>query len=213
MHRSTAFFVRTALVALVTTLAACDDFFIRRGDDDEQGSPGSASNEAVAKKCGKMKFDTDHASTIKSLSTTLDVKVQIIPAKNSFKYKMEHLASKHGRIIAKITNTGNDAWDAMALSGESSSCWYVWQDKQGRLQSRFVSLPKTENDQVKDVADKFFDIVYNQPPEGHINDEAVWDKPYPLLASAEPVALDSIMRGGGTGWTTCLMNGCCRSRQ
>jgi hypothetical protein len=200
----------TAGIFLALFLSACGLFGVRGRDQD---APKSSSNSDVAARCREMTWATAYASAYQPLDGAGQVIVQITPASLSSKTKASALHHRRGRIIAKVENRGSGVWPKMALTGNSTSCWYVWEGKDGQLRSKFV--PQTG---VGDSAlDADFDIQYQTADHGR--DESAWNKPFRIgmvdsLAPA-PVQLDSaaLIFRGNTGWTTCLINGCCRTRQ
>lgn len=211
MHRNPGSF-GTCIVLAGVVLAACaprpeaDD-----GAVNDQGPPDGSSPQQVARKCATMRWDTAGASVVQALDAAGTVRVRIYPATQSSKTKLKQLVSRRGRIIAKVQNEGNGAWPTMALSGnQGASCWYVWGDNDDRLRSKFVAL-----DGSAQYVDPLFDIYFHDVD--HPADKSEWNKPFPIvqeqsespfrLAATRPQVLVN------TGWTTCLLNGCCRSRQ
>ena len=180
----------------------------------DQGEPRDTTKAEIIAKCQSMTFDTSKASVVQPLDSAGTVLVKIIPADSGYKTKLKHLASKKGRIIAKVVNEGDGTWRSMALVGKSASCWFVWGDKDERLLSKFV--PLNGGDEAPDAS---FDIEFHRPD--HTADLAQWNRPFMggMTDSIGPSQVppsqlqDTIMRGPDYGWTTCLVNGCCRSRQ
>ena len=191
---------------------------------NDQGPPDDSTVAEVIKKCNSMDFDTAHPSAIQQLDANGQVMVQIFAAKKSSKTKLSQLGSKKGRIIAKVHNSGAVGWPGMALTGNGDACWYVWGSGQDEiLKSRFVSL-----NGASPTDPATFEIDFHTDP--HQYDEAKW---YPTFVTKKAMggsaALDrntlfqlaSFPRlqsgdttgSGSTGWTTCLLSGCCRSRQ
>src|SRR5262245_21387847 len=172
--------------------------------------PKSFKMADVAEKCRNMNFREDKASAAQKLAD--GVVVRIIPAAQSSKYKLSQLA--RGRIIAKVRNEESGDWPRMALYGKDEACWYIWADDDGRIQSKFVRLSGTG-----EAPDYGFDIQFHQ--NNHADDAAEWNKKFGAMMDTgmSPFRLagfsvqDSTFETGNTGWTTCLLNGCCRSRQ
>ena len=173
--------------------------------------PKSFALKDVAEKCANMNFREDKASAAQRLAA--GVLVRIIPATASSKYKYKQLA--RGRIIAKVRNEETGQWPQMALYGREEACWYVWADDDDRLHSKFVRM-----NGAGEAPDYGFDIQFHK--DDHPDDAAEWNKKFGTMTSTaadSPFRLagfsvqDSTFETGNTGWTTCLLNGCCRSRQ
>jgi hypothetical protein len=172
-------------------------------------APKSSAMADVAEKCRTMNFREEKASGPQMLGT--GVVVRIIPADKSSKYKFKQLAK--GRIIAKVRNEEAGTWQGMALYGREEACWYVWADDDDRLHSKFVNKNGTG-----EAPDYGFDIQFHR--DDHPDDAAEWNKKFEVMMATESPfrlagfrAQGDTTRSGNTGWTTCLLNGCCRSRQ
>jgi hypothetical protein len=175
----------------------------------DQDAPKSYAMADVADKCRTTTFAEDKASS--PLQLVPGVLVRIIPAERSSKYKFSQLAK--GRIIAKVRNEETGNWPGMALYGKEEACWYVWADGDDRLHSKFVR--KNGDGEAPDFG---FDIQFHK--DDHPDDAAEWNKKFDAMLDTEnPFRLATFRaqgdttRSGNTGWTTCLLNGCCRSRQ
>jgi len=175
-------------------------------------APKSFSMADVADKCRStsQRFAEDKKSD--TLRFGNGVLLRIIPAEMSSKFKYSHLAK--GRIIAKIRNEETGQWPNMAIYGKEESCWYVWADDDERLHSKFVRMNGTG-----EAPDLVFDIQFHE--HDHQADGAEWNRKFEAMLETEnPFRLaafraqgDTTRGTGNTGWTTCLLNGCCRSRQ
>jgi hypothetical protein len=218
MRRNMGLFVGITGGMLVILLAACDKFFSRASDD--QGPPDGISAAQIASKCRKMDFDTTPAnsSEIKDIKNDGTVMVRIFAAKQSVKTKVKDLASKKGRIIGKAVNYGTAEWRLMALAPSDTSCWHAWMDDKGIVHAQWVGLTNEGGKDYIVQLDDGFGIKFHEG--GHTTDKAQWNPPGEearsdredifRLASAEP---EQVFRSGNVGWTTCLVSGCCRSRQ
>jgi len=180
----------------------------------DQGAPGGVDPAKVASKCRSMQFDNARSSIVKDLKNDGSVLIKIVPAKKSIHTRLKDLASPRGRVIGIAVNTGNSPWPLMAVAANDTSCWHVWMDNEDVLHAQWVSIKGTGQPQPDDA----FDITFH--PTKHAVDSSEWnpreisERPLPAslfhLASAGTV---QVLRTGNTGWTTCLINGCCRSRQ
>lgn len=175
-------------------------------------APASAGKSDVLAKCTKTEFVETASSDPYTVAT--NVVVRVIPAKGSHRFKMSQL--EKGRIIAKVRNEGTAAYPALALLPRGESCWFVWYDD-ARLQvvSKFIA---TEGG--AEAEDDNFHIDIH--PTTHPAEKGEWKKPADVatltppglfhLAGFQPAGEDST-GGGPYMWTTCLTNGCCRTRQ
>jgi len=195
------------------SLSACH-LGSRMAFGNDQGGPTGSKQKQVQNKCRRMVFDTTNASAVQPLDEAGLVKVKIYPAVLSSKTKASQLASSKGRVIARVVNEGTGDWPGMALKAGSTSCWYVWEDDTGKLRSKFVAL--VGEDQHDDAV---FDVDY--PGSDHEHDESAWNPPARIGMAGGDVPVQLAVAGNSantalifnTGWTTCLINGCCRSRQ
>ena len=80
------------------------------------------------------------------------------------------------------------------------------------MRSKLVAL-----DGSREMIDKYFDIEFH--PNDHLVDSSEWNPP-PRTAMSDREHLFRLASSASasqflfnTGWTTCLINGCCRSRQ
>lgn len=217
MHRTlgisgsiTAALLSVSLLACAKTRPPVDEVV-----ELDQGGPDSPDFADVVKKCRDMAFDETKASAVQRLDPAGRVMVRIIPATRSSKTKLSQLSSRKGRVVAKVVNEGDGDWRFMALKGRSESCWYVWGDNEDRLHTKFVSLAPGG----AEVMESLFDIQFHD--KDHPSDLSAWNPIFTSDASETgslfrltsfPMQGDST-RGGNTGWTTCIVNGCCRSRQ
>lgn len=179
----------------------------------DQGGPDGPSPGQVANKCRSMQFDNNRASVVKDLRSDGTVLIKLVPATKSINTRLRDLGSPRGRVIAIAVNTGTAPWPLMAVAANDTSCWHVWMDNGDVLHAQWVSIKGTGRPQPDDA----FDIKFHTSK--HAVDSAEWNpreiseaRPERLfhLASNEPI---QVFRTGNTGWTTCLINGCCRSRQ
>ena len=217
MRRNVGFFVGITGGMLAVFLAACSKPVSTASDD--QGAPGGISAAQIARKCRNMDFDTTTANT----SGTLDLKgdgtvmVRIFAARKSVKTKVKDLASSRGRIIGQAVNYGTAEWRLMALAPSDTSCWHAWMDDDGIVHAQWVGLTNDGGTDYIVQRDDGFGIKFHD--EAHPTDYARWNPPGAearseredifRLASAQP----QLIRTGNVGWTTCLVSGCCRSRQ
>jgi len=215
MRRNMGFFVVVTGGMLAVLLAACDNISIA---SDDQGAPGGISAASVATKCRKMKFDTTTAnmSETKDLKGDGTVMVRIFAAKKSVKTKVKDLASSKGRVIGMAVNYGTADWRLMALAPSDTSCWHAWMDDDGIVHAQWVGLTNDSGTDYVVQRDDGFGIKFHD--DVHTIDYARWNPPEEArseqenlfhLASARPQQF----RTGNVGWTTCLVSGCCRSRQ
>ena len=217
MHRNPGYFAIILSGVTAVLLTACKEP-MALGD---QGAPGGVSGVEVAKKCRKMDFNTDAGNS----SGTLDLKsdgtvlVTMHPAEHSINWKLKHLASSKGRIIARVVNTGTGDWPLMALAPSDTACWHVWIDGNDIVRAQWVGLNNDANPNTEPLvqADKGFEIMFHD--RKHDKDQSEWNKP-DVFTLEEPRDIfrlasfqQELLRTGNTGWTTCLVNGCCRSRQ
>ena len=209
MHRSVGVPLTFGGAILVALTLACQKASIL-GD---QGPPDGVDPARVADKCRRMNFDTTRASTVLDLKNDSTVLVKIVPARKSIQTKLKDLGSRKGRVIGIAVNTGTAPWPLMAVAANDTSCWHVWLDAEEVVHAQWVSI-KGDASQPDDA----FDIKFH--PGKHARDSAQWNPPEVAhlpaeaslfhLAGMEPTQL---VRTGNVGWTTCLINGCCRSRQ
>jgi len=139
--------------------------------------------------------------------------VRLMPRQGSHRLKLEHLG--RGRIIARIENLGDGLYPKFALFvPKGRSCWYVWETDFG-FHSKFVSL-----DTAREVPDYSFHLDLDGPPHG--NEKSDWKTDGQIGARQISTAFRPASTGKGDlaaqillgpwMWTTCLSNGCCRSR-
>jgi hypothetical protein len=213
MHRNPGFLATTAFGIPIVFLAACSPSFGIFHDD--QGPPDGINAAKVAAKCRSMDFDTTagNVSEIKDLKNDGTVLVRIFAAKKSTKSKVKDLASSKGRLIGRAVNYGTGAWALMALAPRDTSCWHAWMDGDGIVHAQWVGL-----NSLTVQRDEGFEIKFHDDKHGR--DFAQWVLPDRIarseekalfhLASSQP---QQLIRTGNIGWTTCLVSGCCRSRQ
>jgi len=180
----------------------------------DQGDPGGVTPAKVAQKCRAMDFTGTKPSAVLDLKGDGTVRIKIVPARKAIHTKLRQLGSRYGRVIAIAVNTGTAPWPLMDVAPNDTSCWHVWVDGDDVLRAQWVSIKGTTPGQPDDA----FEIKFH--PDKHVVDSAEWNPrevsmaPDPVsvfhLASMEPA---QFLRTGNTGWTTCLINGCCRSRQ
>ena len=208
MHRGIRVLLTAGGGVFVLSLLACPHVSTR-GD---QGSPSGPEPAKVASKCRRMEFDNTNASEVMDLKKDGTVLIKIVPARKSIHTRLSQLASSNGRVIAIAVNTGTAEWPFMAIAAQDTSCWHVWMDRDDVVHAQWVSIKGNGS-----IADAAFDIKFE--PRKHAVDTARWNPPDVArlpdvglfhLASMEPA---QVFRTGNTGWTTCLINGCCRSRQ
>ena len=168
-----------------------------------------------------MEFDTTTANA----SGTLDLKgdstvmVRIFAARKSVKTKLKDLASKKGRIIGKAVNYGTAEWRLMALAPSDTSCWHAWMDDDGIVHAQWVGLTNDGGTGYIVQRDDGFGIKFHDD-DALRPTSAQWNPPGEEARSDRRghlppglVLSPSVFRTGNVGWTTCLMSGCCRSRQ
>lgn len=173
-------------------------------------APLTAGMADVADKCRRTRFLDGSASD--TLTIAAGVVVRIVPAEKSHKYKLANLGS--GRILARLDNQENGDYANLALYGDKGqACWFVWEDKDsGELRSKYVSWNGTG-----ETPDRNFHIDFH--PQSHPSEKSEWreDRQQGLGAQAGLFMLAAagspVLQVGLWMWTTCLSNGCCRSRQ
>lgn len=184
-----------------------------------QGPPDGVSGVKVAKRCRQMSFDPQAGSGVLDIKGDGSVLLTMYPAVQSIKWRLKDLASRKGRIVARVVNTGSGEFQPMAIAPGDTACWHVWMDDEDVVHAQWVGLNNDANPDVEPLVqpDKYFEIKFHDAK--HPKDESRWNPPE-TTALAEPREIFQLasytpqfLLTGNTGWTTCLVNGCCRSRQ
>lgn len=218
MRRNPGYLTIISLGTLAVVLTACAKDTALRGGQD---GPGGISGVEVAKRCRKMDFNENagNASGILDMKSDGTVLLTMQPAERGINWKLKNLGSSKGRIIAMVVNTGTGAWPLMAIAPSDTSCWHVWMGDDDIVRAQWVGLDNDANPDTEPTVqrDLGFEIKFHD--HKHDKDESAWNRP-DVFTLAEPGDIfrlasfqQELLRTGNTGWTTCLVNGCCRSRQ